>query len=271
VSIDQQILSLERLATTDAEIKRLTEGIEKERGELDGLRVELGEIEERLTADQQSTSEMEKTRGDLIQELRQLSGQIDRSRERLNRSRNEREVNAAERELDELRKIQRDREDEIKKLAELGEVARAGMKEAEERKGVLTERLEGSLEGSTKTISELEGALAVMTSQRADIVKDLPSMLVRRYDRLWDRNKVPISKTNDGTCLGCFVKVSPMLFHQMLSRTKFEECPSCRRIFYYEPPPTEEELAAAAALLVESAPEEGDDGGDEAASDEASS
>ncbi len=247
MSIEQQILSLERLAAADAEIKELTEGIEKERSQLDGIRKELSELEERLEADNLRIAEMEKTRGDLVQELRQISGQIDRSRERLQRARNEREVNAAERELDELRKIQRDRDDEIKKLVELSEQARGSLRQSEERKAELSGRLAGSVEGSTKTMEELEQKRAAVAASRAEIAKELPSLVFRRYERVLSRGRVPIAKTSDGTCQGCFVQLPPMMFHQMLSRLAFEECPNCHRIIYYAPPPTEEELAAKAA------------------------
>lgn len=276
MSIDKQIETLERLAAIDATIKELSEGKQKWQGELDGVRQELEQLDERLLADRTSIEEMEKTRGDLVQEMRNVSGQIDRSRERLQRARNERESNAAERELDELRKIQRDRDDEVKKLQELTAAARTSIAESEERRAELQATLDGSLEGTMSTIGELDTALEGKQKDREAVKKDLPNMVGRRYERLHGRGKVPIAKTTDGTCLGCFVKLPPMMFHNMLSRTKFEECPQCHRIIYYVPPPTEEELAAAkaaeeaaAAEAAEGAASEGDGDGEQ--SDEASS
>ena len=67
---------------------------------------------------------MDKTRGELIQDVRNMSQQLDHSREKLSRSRTERESNAAQRELEELRKLVRDREDEIGKLTADGDAAR---------------------------------------------------------------------------------------------------------------------------------------------------
>jgi predicted nucleic acid-binding Zn-ribbon protein len=183
---------------------------------------------------------MEKTRGDLIQEIRNVSGQIDRSRDRLQRARNERESNAAERELDELRKIQRDRDDETKKLQELTAHARESIVESEARKTELQATLDGSLEGTMSTIGDLEKELTAKLSEREAVMKELPNMVGRRYERLHQRGKVPIASTSpDGTCLGCFVKLPPMMFHTMLSRTKFDECPQCHRIIYYTPPAPE--------------------------------
>jgi hypothetical protein len=37
------------------------------------------------------------------------------------------------------------------------------------------------------------------------------------------------------------VQLPPMMFHRMLSRVEFEECPNCHRIINYEPPPSADE------------------------------
>ncbi|MCA9622647.1 MAG: hypothetical protein KC731_26685, partial [Myxococcales bacterium] len=237
-----------------------TDDMSKEQGALDDVRKELEELKARIGADNESVTEMDKTRNDLVQEVRQVAGQIDRSRERYQRSRNEREAQAAERELDELRKIQRDRNDEIDKLAELSEQARVSIREAEERSEELNQRLAGTLAGASDTIATLEAKLEEKRAARKELTKSLPSLIFRRYERLLGRGKSPVAKTTDGTCLGCFVKLPPMLFHQMLSRTKFEECPFCHRILYYSPPPTEEELEAQAAAEAASATGDGAEG-----------
>ncbi len=269
MGIDKQIEALERLAVIDAAIKVLTAGREKWQGQLDGVRQELATLDERLEADRTSITEMDKTRGDLTQEMRNVVGQIDRSRDRLQRARNERESNAAERELDELRKIQRDRDDEVKKLHELTAHARTSIEESEKRRAELQATLDGSLEGTMSTIGELDTDLAAKNGEREVVFKELPNMLGRRYMRHHDRSKVPIAPTMDGTCLGCFVKLPPMMFHNMLARTKFEECPQCHRIIYYTPPPTEEEKAAAEAAEEAKAAEQAATEGDDAATRDA--
>jgi uncharacterized protein len=239
VSIEQAIATLEKLVVSDDEIKTLTDGITQEQGALDGVRKELEELESRLSDDRERVSEMDKTRNDLNLELRQIGNQISRSRERLQRARNERESQAAERELDELRKIQRDRDDEIKRLGELSEQARASIVDAEARKGELDERLSGSMAGTTDKITSLQTDLDGKKAARDELGKAMPSLVFRRYERLLSRGKSPVAKVIDGTCRGCFVKLPPMLYHQMLSRTKFEECPFCHRIVYYDLPEPE--------------------------------
>ena len=113
MSIQSQIDALEKLSALDAELKELGDVLRKERGELDTKKTRLGELVERLSRGKQSIEEMERARGDLMGELRQMTIQIDRSREKLSRCRTEREANAVQRELEELRKLHRDREVEI--------------------------------------------------------------------------------------------------------------------------------------------------------------
>ena len=241
MSIDEQIAHLEQVVAVDTEIRSISEQINTEKSEIGGARTELEEIEQRLTVDRESVTEMDKTRVELVQEMRQMDKQIERSRERLQRARNEREVNAAERELDELRKLQRDRDDEIKKLAVLSEQARTSIEECEKRKEELSGKLAGSLEGVTRNLAELESKLEACKTRRKEVIEKLPSLIKRRYESLLTRRAVPIAKTHDGICGGCHIELAPMMFHQMMSRTAFEECPFCHRIIYYEPPPKSDE------------------------------
>jgi hypothetical protein len=239
VSIVQHIVTLEALVDCDASIKSAAARLAEARAQIDGLRTEREGLQERVDADTASVNEMEKTRSELIQELRQMENQISRSRERLGRSRNEREVNAAERELDELRKLQRDRDGEVKKLVTLCDEAGETIEANETRCTELSAQLEGSLEGVTQTINQSEAELGEHNARRTGITEKLPSLTYRRYQSMHERGKTPVAKTNDGTCQGCYVAIPPMVYHQMLSQRRFEECSSCHRILYYVAPEPE--------------------------------
>ena len=131
MSIRAQIESLESLAAIDVELRRLDEQTNGEQGVLDKLRTELAQLDERITRDRAKVAEMDRMRSDLSTELRQMSHQVERSREKLARSRNERESNASQREVEEVRKLLRDREIELDKLSNFAEEARVGVEAAE--------------------------------------------------------------------------------------------------------------------------------------------
>jgi predicted nucleic acid-binding Zn-ribbon protein len=241
VSIREQIPFLEELSAIDVEVRRIDEQLEKHQKGLSGMRTDLRALEDRLKVDRETLSEMERTRAELGAELRQMTQQIEKSREKLARSRNERESNAAQRELEELRKLHRDREEEIERLNSASDAARAAISDADGKRSALAGELEGSQEGVTSSIGELEAERKVRMEARAKVVAKLPTMLYRRYESIRTRRPVAIAKTTDGTCLGCHMSVPPMMFQKMRRQDEFEQCPQCKRILYYvppEPPPT---------------------------------
>ncbi len=237
MSIREQIAHLEELASIDTEIRRIDEQLDKQRGSLEGTRAEVKGLEERLKTDRERLADMERMRNELTIELRQMSQQIERSREKLSRSRNERESNAAQRELEELRKLQRDREDEIEKIANLSEAARVSIEEGDTKRGSLTQALEGSVEGVTQAIGDLEREKTSRAEDRKRVASKLPQTVYRRYESIRTRRPFAIAKTHDGTCLGCHIAIPPMMFQKMLRQEEFEQCPNCRRILYYTPAP----------------------------------
>ncbi|MCC6553397.1 MAG: hypothetical protein IT372_10305 [Polyangiaceae bacterium] len=237
MSIREQIAFLEELSSIDGDIRRIEEQLGKQRSSLEGMRSEAKGLEDRLKADRETLASIEKTRGELYVELRQMATQIERSREKLQRSRNERESNAAQREVEELRKLHRDREEEIDRLSAAAEGARAAIADAEGKHGEVSRALAGTSQGATDALATLEGERASRLDVRQRIVSKLPPALYRRYESVRTRRPVAIARAWDGTCQGCHMAVPPMMFQKLRRQEAFEACPSCHRIIYYAPPP----------------------------------
>ncbi len=233
MSIQSQIDALEKLSELDAELKELGDVLRKERGELDGKKSRLAELVERLSRGKQSIEEMERARGDLMGELRQMTIQIDRSREKLSRCRTEREANAVQRELEELRKLHRDREIEIEKLDALIEQGRSDVT------GVLGEhdKLEAELnaiEGeATGRIGEAQSRFDDRSKHRGELVKAVPPQLYRRYELVRSRRGTALAYTHTGICSACNMHLQPMLFQKLKRGEELGQCPSCNRIIYF--------------------------------------
>ena len=235
MSIRDQIAYLEELSTIDVDLRRIEEQLEKHHKGLSGMQSEVKSLEERIRADRETLGAMDRTRNELMGELRQMTQQIDRSREKLQRSRNERESNAAQREVEELRKLHRDREEDLERLNGAAEAAKAAIDDAEKKRGALSSELTGSADGITSSMGELEAEKATRSAERARVVARLPVVIYRRYESIRTRRPVAIAKTHDGTCLGCHLSVPPMMFQKMRRQEEFEQCPNCRRILYYVP------------------------------------
>jgi predicted nucleic acid-binding Zn-ribbon protein len=236
LSILDQIRALEKLAQIDAELKILTEQLTQERSTLDGLRSGIAKLDEKVAAGRASLAGMDKTRGELIQDVRNMSQQLEHSREKLSRSRTERESNAAQRELEELRKLVRDREDEIGKLTTEAESSRLALESTEADHGKLVADL-GAREGDISSkLSEVESKAREKQTERDAATKTLPAQLFRRYDLIRQKRGTAIAQTNDGTCNACHMALPPQLFHRLRREPILEQCPSCNRIIYFVAP-----------------------------------
>jgi uncharacterized protein len=233
VSIQSQIDALEKLSELDAELKDLSDVLRKDRGELDTKKTRLSELIERLSRGKNSIEEMERARGDSMGEARQMLIQIERSREKLSRCRTEREANAVQRELEELRKLHRDREIEVEKLDALIEQGRADVT------GVLVEhdKIEAELneieEEATGRIAEAQKRFDERSALRGDLVKAVPAQLYRRYELVRSRRGTALAYTHTGVCSACNISLQPMLFQKLKRGEEIGQCPSCNRIIYF--------------------------------------
>jgi uncharacterized protein len=246
VNLRAQIEALESLSTLDASLAKLEAELRGEGERLSDKKSQLKKLEERFESTRASVGDMDRTRGELLQDARQMSVQMERSREKLARCRTEREVNATQREIEELRKLYRDRELEIEKINGLAEQARTEMDSAnQERQALLDEMAKDPAVASR--LGSLETNVAAEHEKRKELVKAVPPVLYRRYEMVRKRRGSAVAWTFQGTCSECHISLSPMAFQKLRRGEDFDQCPSCQRILYYRevsPAESSEEEAA---------------------------
>lgn len=239
MKIQSEIEALERLAALDASLAEVGEQLGIERGALEEKRGRQQELEARIARDRGVMSDMERQRSESLQEMRQMTVQVDRSREKLARCRTEREANAVQRELEELRKLQRDREVEIQKLDALHDQAQADIAETEKQLAEIAGEL-GASEGAVTTkLAELEKIQAEKKIERETVVKAVKPQMYRKYDMIRQRRGSGIAHTTNGKCSACHIMLQPMIFQTLRRGESFDQCPSCQRIIYFRPPSAE--------------------------------
>jgi len=245
VKLQAQIDALENLAKLDATLTKLEVELAREGEVLSDKKEQLRRLDERFEVTRATVGDMERTRNELMADARQMSVQMERSREKLSRSRSEREVNAVQREIEELRKLYRDREQEIDKINGLADRARQEMDGANtERTALLGELGAGESERVTR-LGALETDVAAERERRKELVKAVPPVLYRRYELVRKRRGSAVAYTYGGTCSACHIAISPMMFQKLRRGEDFDQCPSCQRILYFRQDPLPEDEAAA--------------------------
>ncbi len=165
-------------------------------------------------------------------ELRQVDSQTFALRQKHGRLRGEVEMNAAEREGEELRRLARD-------LGTDRERTQEGIDAARTRLSVLDEILAGTAgaaEGAepVAAAADQSHALLELRSAREQLAKSLPVVLFKRYEMVRARKGTSgLATTTGGICSGCHVSLSPATFSKMRQEPIVEVCPSCHRLVYY--------------------------------------
>lgn len=238
MSNTDQIRALEELAAMDAEVKALEEKLGEERGVLDSLKENLKKLDDRLQVDRSTVGAADKQRNELQHDIRTMTQQIEHSREKLNRSRTERESQAAQRELEELRKLVRDREDEVQRIEGDTASVRVQLEATEAEHKSLSDELAAKEGDIQAKVNQLEADRQTRGGGREAIVKRLPPALYRRYEMIRGRRGTALAQTTDGTCNRCNMALPPQLYHRLRREPLIEQCPSCNRIIYFAAPTT---------------------------------
>lgn len=232
MSIQETINSLKSLSTIDAKIAALEVELTQERAGIDDKSSLKDGLDAKISRLTESVSAMETTRNELVSETRQTSLQLDRSREKMMRCRNEREANAVQRELEELRRVFRERDHEAQKLSGLIDQARADLDGAGAERDAISNQLDATEGDSTARIRELEAALAQQKEERAEAAKKNEGSLLRRYEVVRQRRGSGLAVVKDGTCVACHISLPPMLYQRILQQAELYQCPSCQRVLY---------------------------------------
>jgi hypothetical protein len=233
VNVQETIALLEELHSIDAELGKARKSLESGRAAVAELLSEKAGYEVRKKSAADEAAIVQKSQRDAQSEVRSTHGQIDGSREKLSRARNEKEVLAAERELEELRRIARDRERDAERAdLRVKELA------AEEAKldgqiGDVGARISAASEGGAD-LGGLEAEIASHDARRATLATKIPVAVFRKYDAIKAKRGTALAHVKDGHCLTCNIGLPPALFHKLRREPSLETCPNCQRFLYFK-------------------------------------
>ncbi|MEA2084618.1 MAG: C4-type zinc ribbon domain-containing protein [Thermodesulfobacteriota bacterium] len=149
---------------------------------------------------------------------------------------NNREYQCLMKEIEDGKRANKQREDEMIQLLELVESFKAKFDEqvtvnkAEEK---LLAKEQGNIDKIAKDINSKKSSTVKARAQKA---KDIEKKILKKYDMLLERREgVGIVGVTQGVCQGCHMNIPPQLFNDLLKEDKLYFCPTCNRIIYHLP------------------------------------
>jgi predicted nucleic acid-binding Zn-ribbon protein len=184
--------------------------------------------------------EKDRLRREKEQTLQEESKRAADKRMRMTRIKNIKELQALQREVDQIKQTNAQLEEDLLSVLEALESQAAVLKEKE---GLL-ENLEkewGEKRGEVeKQIAEIEQALVETFRIRKETAARLNGDLIGRYELIFSRRGgMAVVAVSTGICGACHMNIPPQLWNEIISSDKLKLCPSCHRILYYKPPVSE--------------------------------
>lgn len=220
--LDLKILALERKkAELPQSLKEAEEALEKKRKALEELKQRLEEL----------TLKKKLEEDELEEEYKRLK----RSQNRLMQIRGSREYQALLREIEEIKKANKQREENIFKLMEELEALQTQEKTLAEELEELEKRVAEERDRFQAFCEKLEEEKGSYLKEREGLVSQIPQSLLRRYDFIRQRKGgLAVVGVENGTCEGCHMHIPPQLFNELQRDDRYYECPLCRRLIYYK-------------------------------------
>lgn len=180
--------------------------------------------------------EKEKARREREQHLQEESRKATDKRMRMTRIKNIKELQALQREIDQIKQANTQLEEELLKLMEELEASAASVRAKEEELKQLEDGCKKKRDEIEAQVADIDRAVGDAAAVRQSIAARLNGELIQRYELIFSRRGgMAVVTVADGICQGCFMNIPPQLWNEIIRSDKLNLCPSCHRILYYKP------------------------------------
>ncbi|MBF0494954.1 MAG: hypothetical protein HQK58_00030 [Deltaproteobacteria bacterium] len=231
-----QIKLLIQLQGIDSSLDAMRQEMSAGPQELEQMKLETDELEQRLTQIQANVAEMGKKKRDLEGNIEADSESIEKSQGRLQQVKTNREFKATQKEVDDLKKRKRDAEEQLLALMEELEKTEITQKELTAELAEKKTGCQAKDEDVTKVNISFEKQIVELTEDKGKIAAAIPPELLHRYNFIRDRREgLALAGVVRGTCEACHLSIPPQEFINLQKAESLMTCPGCQRIIYWEP------------------------------------
>jgi predicted nucleic acid-binding Zn-ribbon protein len=204
----------QRIALLEEIIRKGEEKVLQERTELDQL-----------------TKERRKKEKDLDEEI----DRVKKTEARVFEIKTNKEYQAVLKEIENAKKLNREREEEILEILER-------LEEMQKRLGKGEKSLEARRKEHQRQIAELKQKAASFAEEMAEEVrqreereKEIPQSLLSKYRMLLEKRQgVAVARVINGVCQACNMNLRPQLYIELQKQDTLIVCPNCNRILFWQ-------------------------------------
>lgn len=229
----KEIENLIKLQEIDIEIRK----IDLERSKLpeafNRLSEEIKKMKEEIAKDREFLLELQKKKIDIEDEISLENARLAKSQQKLSSIKTNREYQALLKEIEEMKKGNKAREDEILDLMAKNEEISKRIEEKEAKINDLALRFQEEKANMEQKNSQYDERYNYLMAERDKVSKDIRKDILSKYNFLREkRGGIAIVEVKNAVCTGCNMNVPAQLFNELLRSDKIYFCPSCQRLIY---------------------------------------
>ena len=228
----EQLKALLELQTADATVREIEKIIAGLPSKLDPVRRDLDKLESLLGNERAKLKDNETWRKDHQTAIERENDHLKNAKNKLSASKNGKEFNAANREVDHKRKSITDRESELKKISEAAVTSAAQLETRSKDVEALREQLTGNQAALIEETATMQSKLADAIVTRDAARGGVESSWLKTYDTLSAKRGYAVAPVIKGSCQGCHMALPPQLNNILARLQSIETCPRCGRLVY---------------------------------------
>lgn len=236
-----QLEALEKISHIDARLNELDRELEQIPAHVKELDGEVQVLRNLLEREREALREAEEWDQQAERELKIQEELLGKSRSKQAGARNERELNAALREIDDIRKAMSEKEGERLQVLEAISERRESITKHEQEIGELDSQLSVAEAAARKKAGGIDSRRAKWITAREEHVKNLRPRVNKLYEHIRSGRANAVVEILDETCQGCNMQVPAQFYIEVQRMNRIHQCPYCSRIFYFRGHQKEEE------------------------------
>ncbi|WP_291319639.1 C4-type zinc ribbon domain-containing protein [Desulfonatronospira sp.] len=231
----EQIKKLVSLQEIDTELIQLKNRMEEAPRHLENLQNELNNMEEQKAHIEERVKLLTEQKKKLQSDIEQDSDKIKKSKNKLMMVSNTKEYHAMMREMDNLEKLNRFREEELSNLLEDLQTQQTKKEELNNEFVSLQDELATTQATLDSELQQIHERIQELEKDREKACADVPVPILSRYNFIKDRLHNPvIVSVRQSVCTGCFISIPPQSFVEIQKGEQILSCPNCQRLIYWE-------------------------------------
>jgi uncharacterized protein len=232
-TLREQLKALEHLQELDLKIDKLTQNKNSLPTSLRTMDAGVAKLKQTTDAKKTALNELEKAQ-------RQTGAALDLNKDRLARANgklegvhNSQEFQAANKEIDQLKKLNATLEEQLKKANADIEILGKEVAELTAQQQKAEQERSAHAQVVTGQENQFGGEITTLLSERSKYTGSVEQRLLAQYDRVRGaRGGLGLVPAVAGRCKGCNMVVPPQLYNEIQKGLQVHACPSCHRILF---------------------------------------